>query len=198
MRLDLQMARQVMADVDSQSPATPAKGAAMATGPATVELFDAVARLIRLLDKPQDLIHVGPLIQREILYRILTSSAGRRFRETIMTGTQSQRTARAIAWLRENYTQPLRIDELAALANMGVSTLHHHFRAMTAMSPLQYQKHLRLHEARRILLGEEVDAATAALRVGYESATQFNREYKRIFGAPPMRDINQHRMAESR
>jgi AraC-like DNA-binding protein len=198
MRLDLQMARQVMADVDSQSPATPAKGAAMATGPATVELFDAFARLIRLLDKPQDLIHVGPLIQREILYRILTSSAGRRFRETIMTGTQSQRTARAIAWLRENYTQPLRIDELATLANMGVSTLHHHFRAMTAMSPLQYQKHLRLHEARRILLGEEVDAATAALRVGYESATQFNREYKRIFGAPPMRDINQHRVAESR
>lgn len=198
MRLDLPTARQVMIDVDAHAPASTASGSAMATGPATVELFDAVARLIRLLDKPQDLLHVGPLIQREILYRILTSSAGLRFRETIMTGTQSQRTAKAIAWLREHYTQPLRIEELAALANMGVSTLHHHFRAMTAMSPLQYQKHLRLHEARRMLLGEEVDAATVALRVGYESATQFSREYKRIFGAPPIRDINQHRVGEPR
>lgn len=192
MRLDLQTARQVMADVDSSGiEGGPVTGIAMATGPATLELFDAVARLIKLMDKPQDLLHVGPLIQREIIYRILVSSAGLRFRETIIAGTQSQRTAKAIAWLRENYMQPFRIEDLAALAGMGVSTLHHHFRAMTAMSPLQYQKHLRLHEARRILLTESVDATTAAVRVGYESATQFNREYKRSFGAPPMRDVSQ-------
>ncbi|WP_218565132.1 MULTISPECIES: AraC family transcriptional regulator [unclassified Pseudomonas] len=192
MRLDLQTARQVMADVDSNGIASgPVTGVAMATGPATLELFDAVDRLISLTDKPQDLAHVGPLIQREIIYRILVSSAGLRFRETIIAGTQSQRTAKAIVWLRDNYMHPFRIEDLAAIANMGVSTLHHHFRAMTSMSPLQYQKHLRLHEARRILLTEAVDAATAAIRVGYESATQFNREYKRSFGAPPMRDISQ-------
>jgi AraC-like DNA-binding protein len=189
MRLDLQVARQILADVDRREMNTPAGGTAMATGPATIELFDAVRRLVELLDKPRDLAHLGTLIQREIIYRILTSPAGACFRETVLLGTQSQRTARAIAWLRENYTQPLRVEDLAQLAGMGVSTLHHHFRAMTAMSPLQYQKRLRLHEARRILLGENVDAITAAVRVGYESASQFNREYRRMFGVPPIRDV---------
>ncbi|MDR0672863.1 MAG: AraC family transcriptional regulator [Zoogloeaceae bacterium] len=189
MRLDLQVARQIIADVDTQDANTPVGGTAMATGPATLELFDAVRRLVDLLDKPRDLAHLGALIQREIIYRILTSPASACFRETVLLGTQSQRTARAIAWLRENYTQPLRIEELAALAGMGASTLHHHFRAMTAMSPLQYQKRLRLHEARRILLAENVDAVTAAVRVGYESASQFNREYRRMFGASPIRDV---------
>ncbi|GHU18510.1 AraC family transcriptional regulator [Betaproteobacteria bacterium] len=189
MKLDLQAARQMIADVDTHETNMPAGGTAMATGPATIELFDAIKRLIDLLDKPKDLAHLGVLIQREIIYRILTSPAGARFRETVLLGTQSQRTAKAIAWLRENYTQPLRIEGLAELASMGVSTLHHHFRAMTAMSPLQYQKHLRLHEARRILLGENIDAFTAAVRVGYESASQFNREYRRMFGASPIRDV---------
>jgi len=192
MRLDLQAAREMMADVDASGlNHAPPEGIAMATGPATVDLFDAVARLIKLIDNPQDFLHLGPLIQREIVYRILVSSAGVRFRESIIAGTQSQRIAKAIAWLRANYMQPLRIEDLASLAGMGVSTLHHHFRAMTAMSPLQYQKNLRLHEARRILLTESVDSATAAIRVGYESVTQFNREYKRSFGAPPKRDISQ-------
>ena len=194
MRLDLQAARQMIADVDRHEANTPAAGTAMATGPATLELFDAIKRLVDLLDEPQDLLHLGALIQREIIYRVLTSPAGARFRETVLLGTQSQRTARAIAWLRENYTQPLRMEDLAKLAGMGVSTLHHHFRAMTAMSPLQYQKHLRLHEARRILLGENVDAATVAVRVGYESASQFNREYRRMFGASPIRDVAPLRM----
>jgi len=190
MRLDLQTARLVMADLDSSGVNGPITGIAMATGPATVELFDAVARLIKLTENPQDLTHIGPLIQREIIYRILVSTAGLRFRETIIAGTQSNRIAKAIAWLRENYMRPVKIVELASLAGMGVSTLHHHFRAMTAMSPLQFQKNLRLHEARRILLTESVDATTAAVRVGYESATQFSREYKRSFGAPPMRDVS--------
>ncbi|GAA5233548.1 AraC family transcriptional regulator [Verticiella sediminum] len=189
MRLDLQAARQVIAEVDTHEAHMPVGGTAMATGPATLELFDAIRRLVDLLDKPKDLAHLGALIQREVIYRILTSPVGARFREAVLLGTQSQRTAKAIAWLRENYTQPLRLEALAELAGMGVSTLHHHFRAMTAMSPLQYQKHLRLHEARRILLGENVDAVTAAVRVGYESASQFNREYRRMFGAPPIRDV---------
>lgn len=189
MRLDLQAARQIIAEVDTHEANAPTGGTAMATGPATIELFDAIKRLVDLLDKPRDLVHLGALIQQEIIYRILTSPAGARFRETVLLGTQSQRTAKAIAWLRENYTQPLRMEELAELASMGVSTLHHHFRAMTAMSPLQYQKHLRLHEARRILIGENLDAVSAALRVGYESASQFNREYRRMFGAPPIRDV---------
>jgi len=189
MRLDLQAARQMIAEVDTHEANMSVGGAAMATGPATLELFDAIKRLVDLLDKPKDLAHLGVLIQREIIYRILTSPAGARFRETVLLGTQSQRTAKAIAWLRENYMQPLKVEDLAEMAGMGVSTLHHHFRAMTAMSPLQYQKHLRLHEARRILLGENVDAATAAIRVGYESASQFNREYRRMFGAPPIRDV---------
>ncbi|MDR1423867.1 MAG: AraC family transcriptional regulator [Azoarcus sp.] len=189
LRLDLQAARQMIADVDRHESSVPASGPAMATGPASIELFDAIARLVGLLDNPKDLLHLGVLIQREIIYRILTSCAGARFRETVLLGTQSQRTAKAIAWLRENFAQPLRVEDLAEMAGMGVSTLHHHFRAMTSMSPVQYQKHLRLHEARRILLGENVDAVTAAVRVGYESASQFNREYRRMFGAPPIRDV---------
>jgi AraC-like DNA-binding protein len=198
MRLDLQAARQMIADVDAHPRSEPPNGTAMATGPAVLELFDAIARLVDLLDKPKDLQHLGAPIQREIIYRILTSSAGARFRESVLLGTQSQRTARAIAWLRENFTQPLRVEQLADLAGMGVSTLHHHFREMTAMSPLQYQKQLRLHEARRMLLGENLDAATAAVRVGYESASQFNREYRRMFGAPPIRDVAPLRSARAR
>lgn len=197
MRLDLQVARQMIADMDPANLTTAGTGTAMATGPATPELFDAVARLIDLLDKPSDLVHLGCLIQQEIIYRILTSPAGARFRETVLLGTKSQRTAKAIAWLRDNFTKPVRVDYLAELACMGVSTLHHNFRAMTMMSPVQFQKHLRLHEARRILLAENVDATTAAVRVGYESATQFNREYRRMFGAPPMRDVSSLRAPQA-
>ena len=132
---------------------------------------------------------VGKLIHREILYRLLTSPAGSRLRQTVTIGTQSNRTARAVNWLRENYVAPLRIEGLAGRCGMGVSTLHHHFRQLTALSPLQFQKHLRLHEARRLLLNGDMDAASAAFEVGYESATQFNREYRRLFGAPPMQDV---------
>jgi transcriptional regulator GlxA family with amidase domain len=112
-------------------------------------------------------------------------------------GDQSHRTAKAIAWLRANYTKPLRVEGLAEVARLGMSTLHHHFRALTAMSPLQYQKHLRLVAARERMLAEGIDAASAAFEVGYESASQFNREYKRFFGQPPMRDIKVRRLAGS-
>lgn len=189
LKLDLNVARQLIADIDLQDIGAVPLETGMATGPATADLLQTTNRLIDLLETPKDIPILGDLIHREILYRLLTSPAGGRLRQTVMLGTLSNRTAKAITWLRENFTQPLRIEELARVASMGVSTLHHHFRAMTSMSPLQYQKHLRLHEARRLMLSDNVDAATAAFSVGYESATQFSREYRRLFGEPPMREI---------
>src|SRR5262250_3941221 len=137
------------------------------------------------------------LIQREIVYRLLRGSQGARLHAIATLGDQSHRTAKAIAWLRANYAKPLRVEELAEVARMGMSTLHHHFRALTAMSPLQYQKQLRLVAARERMLIEGLDAASAAFQVGYESPSQFNREYKRFFGQPPMRDIKTRRFSES-
>ncbi len=150
---------------------------------------DACCRLVDLLDTPQDIPFLSGLIQREIIYRILRGREGARLRAIATLGDQSQRTAKAIAWVRVNYTKPLRVEDLAKIAGMGVSTLHHHFRTLTAMSPLQYQKQLRLHVARERMLIDSLDAASAAFEVGYESASQFNREYSRFFGQPPMRDI---------
>ena len=158
-------------------------------GSATLELFDAFSRLLAIADKPKDIPILGPLIHREIMYRLLTGEQGARFREIASSGSQSHRIAQAVNWLRSNYAQPLRINELAKSVKMGVSTLHHQFRAMTSMSPLQYQKQLRLQEARKLMLTENYDAGSAALEVGYESATQFNREYRRFFGQPPMRSV---------
>ncbi len=142
-----------------------------------------------LLNKPQDIPFLSNLIQREIIYRILGGSGSARLRAIATLGDQSHRTAKAIAWVRTNYAKPLRVEDLAKVAGMGVSTLHHHFRMLTAMSPLQYQKQLRLHAARERMLMDGMDAASAAFEVGYESASQFNREYSRLFGQPPMRDI---------
>jgi len=130
------------------------------------------------------------VIKREIIYRLLVGDQGARLRQIAAAGSQSQQIARALEWLKENFTQPLRIDDLAGQARMSTSTFHHHFRSMTALSPLQYQKQLRLQEARRLMLAERLDAATAAFQVGYESPSQFSREYGRLFGAPPLRDIS--------
>jgi transcriptional regulator GlxA family with amidase domain len=142
-----------------------------------------------LLDTPQDISFLSGLIQRKIIYRILRGSEGARLRAIATLGDQSHRTAKAIAWIKANYAKPLRADDLAQIAGMGLSTLHHHFRALTAMSPLQYQKQLRFQAARGRMLVEGLDAASAAFEVGYESATQFNGEYSRLLGQPPMRDI---------
>jgi len=189
LRLDLAAAKQMITEIDLADPDGQPDSAGMATGLATVALCEAANRLVGLLETPLDIPVMADLVQREILYRLLTGPAGSRLRQIVRLGTQGNRIARAINWLRDNYVYPLRVDELAKVSGMGVSTLHHHFRQMTTMSPLQFQKHLRLHEARRLMLSEDLDAGSAAVRVGYESATQFSREYRRLFGAPPMRDV---------
>jgi AraC-like DNA-binding protein len=155
----------------------------------------ACARLIDLLEAPEDIPFLSHLIQSEIVYRILRTPQIERLRDIATSGDLSHRTARAIAWLRANYAKPLRMEELAAVARMGVSTLHHQFRGLTAMSPLRYPKQLRLQTARQRMLMDGVDATSAAYEVGYESISQFSREYRRFFGQPPMRDINALRTA---
>jgi AraC-like DNA-binding protein len=161
----------------------------MVVGKTSEELLAACCRLLDLLGTPQDIPFLSSLIQREIIYRLLRSPQGKHLRAIATLGEQGHRTARAVEWVRQNYTKPLRVEELAGMARMGVSTLHHQFRSLTAMSPLQYQKQLRLHTARERMLHEGLDAASAAFEVGYESASQFNREYSRFFGMPPMRDV---------
>jgi AraC-like DNA-binding protein len=177
--------------VDSHLPPPQAQPASrgMATGAITGPLLSACHRLLDLLAAPQDIPILAPLIQREILYRLLVGEQGARLRQIASADSPSQQIAQVIAWLKRHYTRPLRIEDLAAHVHMSPSTFHQHFRALTAMSPLQYQKWLRLNEARRLMLTEHLDAATAAFQVGYASPSQFSREYRRVFGAPPLRDI---------
>jgi AraC-like DNA-binding protein len=166
----------------------------VAVNKASADLLDASLRLLRLLEKPDDIPAMAPLIEQEILYRLLCGPVGPRLRQIAIMETPSNRIARAIAWLKENYTRPLRIVELAEGAGMSVSSLHHHFKAVTAMTPMQYQKQLRLHEARRLMLVERVDVGTAGYTVGYQSASQFSREYSRLYGKSPLRDIGSLRL----
>jgi AraC-like DNA-binding protein len=156
---------------------------------ATPQLLDAAVRLLRLLDTPGDIPAMAPLIEQEILYRILTGPAGDQLVSIAIADSHGNRIARAIAWLRENFARTLRIEELAEHVNMSVSSFHHHFKAITAMTPVQYQKQLRLHEARRLMLSERLDAGTAGHRVGYQSPSQFSREYSRLYGVSPARDV---------
>jgi AraC-like DNA-binding protein len=179
----------LMADSHLPSPRTQQSRCGMATGEVTLPLLTAIQRLIDLLAEEQDIPVLAPNIQREIIYRLLVGDQGARLRQIASAGTQSHQIARAIDWLQSNYSQSLRIDDLAAQVSMSPSTFHHHFRAMTSLSPLQYQKQLRLQEARRLMLTEHMDAGAAAFEVGYESPSQFSREYSRQFGAPPLRDI---------
>jgi len=187
---DMREVAQLMSDSQLPSPKTQQSSRGMATGAVTPELVDAFVRLIALLDAEPDIPILAPVIQREIVYRLLIGDQGARLRQIAAAGSQSQQIARAIEWLKGNFARPLRIDDLAEKARMSPSTFHHHFRSMTALSPLQYQKQLRLQEARRLMLSDRLDAATAAFQVGYESPSQFSREYSRMFGAPPLRDIS--------
>ncbi len=194
LKLEIPVVRELLSLEEIQAPDAPDDSPAMATGTTTAELLDACCRLVDLLNTPLDIPFLSGLIQREIVYRILRGPEGARLRAIATLGDQSHRTAKAIAWIRANYAKPLRVEDLAQIAGMGLSTLHHHFRALTAMSPLQYQKQLRLQAARGRMLVDGLDAASAAFEVGYESASQFNREYSRLFGQPPMRDIRTLRL----
>ncbi len=192
LRLDMSMVRELLGREEIHVAETPSDSPAMSIGNTTPEFLNACCRLLDLLNSPQDIPFLSGLIQREIIYRVLRGRVGARLRAVATLGDQSHRTAKAIAWITANYAKPLHVEELAQIASMGVSTLHHHFRILTAMSPLQYQKQLRLQSARSLMLNNGLDAASAAFEVGYESATQFNREYSRFFGQPPMRDIRAH------
>jgi AraC-like DNA-binding protein len=189
LKLDMSMVRDVLGREEIHLAEAAPGSPAMSTGETTPEFLDACCRLVDLLDSPQDIPFLSGLIQREIIYRILRGPEGARLRAVATLGDQCHRTAKAVAWIAVNYAKPLHVEELAQNAGMGVSTLHHHFRMLTAMSPLQYQKQLRLQAARSLMLNNGLDAAGAAFQVGYESATQFNREYSRFFGQPPIRDV---------
>jgi AraC-like DNA-binding protein len=189
LRFDMPTVREVLSRDDL--PESPSDGhrQGLAVGETTIGLIGACNRLLDLLDTPEDIPFLSPLLQREIVYRLLKTPQASRLRAIATSGDLSQRTARAISWLRANFAKPLHIEQLADTARMGVSTLHHQFRALTAMSPLQYQKMLRLQTARERMLMDGLDATTAAYEVGYESISQFSREYSRCFGLPPIRDI---------
>ncbi|MFM0757376.1 AraC family transcriptional regulator [Paraburkholderia strydomiana] len=168
---------------------------AMLIGDISAHLLDALVRLMLLLDEPEHIPLLAPLIRREIGVRLLTGPQGAQLRQLVAAGSQVQQIAKAIAWLKDNYAGSFHVDELAARTLMSPSTFRLHFRTVTGMSPLQYQKLLRLQEARWLMLNEDADAVSAAVRVGYESASQFSREYSRAFGAPPLRDISRLRQS---
>lgn len=189
LRLDMREISQMMVDSNLPAPRTQQAHRGMGTGEVTLPLLSAFQRLVDLLGDEKDIPILAPTIQREIIYRLLVGDQGTRLRQIASTGSQSQQIARVIEWLKANFAQPFRVDDLSAKAGMSDSTFHHHFRSMTALSPLQFLKQLRLQEARRLMLVERLDAGTAAFQVGYESPSQFSREYSRLFGAPPLRDI---------
>jgi AraC-like DNA-binding protein len=197
LKLEMPVIREILSQEELRVTETGSGARGMAVGKTSVELLGACTRLMDLLDTPRDIPFLGSLMQREIIYRLLSGPLGKHLRAIATLGEQSNRTARAVAWLRANFDKPLRVEELASVAQMGVSTLHHHFRSLTAMSPLQYQKRQRLHAARIRMLTDGMDAASAAFEVGYESASQFNREYRRLFGQPPMRDVKERRLTSA-
>lgn len=179
----------------AQTQAQPVSGAMIASLDAG--LLDAVLRLTELVENPQHAAVLAPLIVREIHYRLLTGRFGAQLRSINQSGTPCNKIARCILWLRENYQRSFSIDELAQMAHMATSTFHKHFREVTAMSPLQFQKRLRLERAQQLMLTRNLDATQAALEVGYENPQQFGREYKRLFGDPPHRDIVKMRGRQS-
>ena len=183
----------VLLQVSHTLPNDHATVSAIDVSPLDGKLLDAFVRLVGLLDEPSEAPVLLPLITREITYRLLKGEQGARLRHLAIQGGPPSSITRAVAQMRQHLDQPLSIEDLARELSMSVSRFHHHFKAVTAMSPLQFQKHLRLQEARRLMLDEDLDAAHAAYRVGYQDASHFNREYKSLFGVPPMRDIQRLR-----
>ncbi|OPY03382.1 MAG: HTH-type transcriptional regulator CdhR [Syntrophorhabdus sp. PtaB.Bin184] len=188
-KIDQREISELMADSDLPPPRAQHSGRGMAIGEVTLPLLSAFHRLVDLLAEPEDIPILALIIKREVFYRLLVGDQGARLRQMASAGSHGHQIARAIGWLKAHFTEALHIDDLARRVNMSTSTFHHHFRVLTAMSPLQYQKWLRLNEARRLMLTERLDAANAAFQVGYESPSQFSREYRRLFGDSPMRDI---------
>jgi len=191
LRLDLEPGQlgDMMMEAGLEAPAAGELARGLALGPVGAPLLDAATRLARLLDTPRDIPVLAPLVIREILYRLLSGDNTARLRRIAMADSRLHAVTRAIHWIKEHYAAPMRIEQLARTVHMSPSALHHHFKSVTSMSPLQYQKQLRLQEARRLMLARTMDAAMAGHSVGYESPSQFSREYSRMFGAPPSRDI---------
>ncbi|HEX8775165.1 MAG TPA: AraC family transcriptional regulator [Pyrinomonadaceae bacterium] len=196
LRLDLDPAlvASVMMEAGAETRKGDASIKAIGVNPVDADLLDAVVRLVRLVDKPGEQKILAPLIMREIVYRLLAGGEGARLGHLVASSRgDTRRISRAIGRLREHYNEPLQIEAIARELGMSVSGFHHHFKSVTAMSPLQFQKQIRLQEARRLMLGEDMDAASAGYRVGYEDPAYFSRDYKKLFGAPPQRDIAQLR-----
>ncbi|MFC5652703.1 AraC family transcriptional regulator N-terminal domain-containing protein [Paenibacillus solisilvae] len=180
---------EVLSDSDFQTSAKENPKRALFVGQIGLSLLDATLRLARLLDNPGDIPYLAPIYIKEVLYRLLHGQYGVALAQIALEGSSTFRIREGIDQIIKNFDKPLRIDELSEMANMGISTFHRVFKEVTAMSPIQFQKQIRLQEARRILLSESADAADVAFRVGYESASQFSREYVRMFGSPPKADI---------
>ena len=187
----------LMLESDNERAGREQPAPALAVSAVSDQLLDAAIRLVRLLGSPRDIPVLAPLAEREILYRLLCGDQASRMSQIAFAESKLQQVNRAIGWIKRNFREPFSVDAVAAEARMSSSALHHHFRAVTAMSPLQYQKQLRLQEARRLILTQSIDAASASHAVGYESPSQFSREYRRLFGAPPVRDIERLRASAS-
>jgi len=189
MDLDLEEIARLLLELGDRGAAPVAADRGLFVARMDESLLDAVLRMVKLLDTPEDIAVLAPAVRREIYYRVLRGELGQRLVDLAECDGGNHRIVRAIEWLKQHFTAPLRIEDLAEAVHMSPSALHHRFKAVTAMSPLQYQKHLRLHEARRLMFAGGIECATAGHRVGYESPSQFSREYRRLFGAPPRIEI---------
>ncbi|MGY2686099.1 AraC family transcriptional regulator N-terminal domain-containing protein [Pseudomonas tolaasii] len=194
LNIDMEQAADLVIARDLPPPDDLHSDAGLCVAEPSAELLEAVCRLARLLDTPQHIPLLAPLLEREIIYRLLTSAQGQQLRAALIADTRAARVARAVTWIKEHMAQPIRIGDLAGYMNMSVSSLFQHFKTVTSHSPLQYQKCLRLHEARRLLLTRNAsDLSVVAAKVGYGNVSQFHREYKRLFGLPPMKDVSRLR-----
>ncbi len=191
--VSLDLDSKLIAQMLSEMPLEKIKGDTLFGGFAVADadegLMDAFLRLVKMLERPDEIPILAPIVIREIYSRILMSPMGRHVRQFCTLGTQNNQITRAVDWLKSNYQKPFKIEELAKYVNMAPTTFHRHFRKVTSVSPIQYQKNLRLHEARRLMISSNETVANAAYAVGYESPTQFSREYKRHFGVSPKRDV---------
>ncbi len=197
MELDLQEISQLIVDSELSFNSSKEAQKGIAVGELSASLQDAFIRLMALLDEPENIKILAPVIKREIFYRLLMTEQGSRLSQIVTTGSHSHQIAKAIDWLKHNFVKPLSVGELAAYSGMSKSAFYTHFRSMTSMTPLQFQKKLRLSEARRLMLTENLDAMATTFKVGYESPSQFSREYSRLFGAPPSKDIKALRQANT-